>query len=285
MKLRILLGVILTSTISITDTSAQVTTVANQIKLVGNGSELTLAPPTSGSGEFTVTLPVPPLDASFLLTRSSSPQEVFGGLKLNGSSLNLTNASILINGASGGTNKVLSLDGSGNLTWGTVSGLPSASSNRTLRYDATNGWQASSLITNDDNTATINGELKIDNGHFQSAQSSAPGVSAITSSGVLSSFASILASSTDVAGKLSLTISSIDILNPVTPCPLIAVTFSQVYTQAPIVMIVATNQNAADIPIFLTSVTTSGFSVYSSASSSDVGIGTFTFNYFVIETL
>lgn len=127
--------------------------------------------------------------------------------------------------------------------------------------------------------------LKIENGHISSSQPSAPGVAAITSLGIVAASASILASSTDVAGKISLTISSINVLNPVQPCPLFTVTFSKAYSTAPIIIMTPTNQNAADVPIYLTSVTTTGFSVYSSASSSDVGTGTFTFNYFVIETL
>jgi hypothetical protein len=125
--------------------------------------------------------------------------------------------------------------------------------------------------------------LKVENGHISTTQPSAPGVSAITSAGILASSASILAASTDVAGKISLTISSINVLTPVTPSPLFTVTFSKAYTNSPIVILTATNQNAAGVPVYLNTVTTTGFSVYSSASSTDVGTGTFTFNYFVIQ--
>lgn len=157
----------------------------------------------------------------------------------------------------------------------------SANNSAALLGSSTGTGPAIHALSGTGTTSTL--ALKIENGHFSTAQPSAPVVSIIPSAGVLAASASILFASTDVAGKISLTISSIDFNFPVTPCPLFSVTFAKAYASAPVVILTATNRPAADIPLYLLSVTTTGFSVYSSSSSNDVGTGIFTFNYFAIQ--
>jgi hypothetical protein len=141
--------------------SAQVTTKTNSISLISPTGSLTLLPPTF-TGSFELSLPSLSNDASFVLTESDDPQEIFGGIKLNGSNLDFTNSTILINGAAGGFNKVLTLDGSGNLAWANpgAASLPAGSLNQTFRY-GNSGWEASSALTNDGTDISISGNLAV----------------------------------------------------------------------------------------------------------------------------
>lgn len=114
-----------------------------------------------------------------------------------------------------------------------------------------------------------NARLAINDGHFQSLQTTSPTIGSINTS------AQSLSNATDVAGNVSISPSAALAAS-------VTIIFNKSYTVAPIVVLSPTNVNAAnDITKVWVTTTTTGFTVNFSAT---FDISPHTFSYHVIET-
>ncbi len=125
------------------------------------------------------------------------------------------------------------------------------------------------------NIASANAILAIKDGHLQSQQTTAPTIVVNDNAGIGAS-ASVLATSSDVAGNFTITTGG----GVWAAGAQATITFNKTYGTSPKVIILATNLNAANKTIYVTSNTTS-FTIFFTAAA--VGSLIHTFNYIVIE--
>jgi hypothetical protein len=162
-KIRSLALTALISILSVSVVQAQRPIGASALTLRGSGASVTLLPPSSGSGNFTFEIPAAPSNSTFILSNSTTGQSIAGGLTIGGH-LNLASgAPFQINGATGGTGTFLGIDGAGSLAYLSIPQLPSGAADQTLRYDASTGWTASSVLANDETTVNVKGALHVRN--------------------------------------------------------------------------------------------------------------------------